>query len=262
MILHKEEQRLGKIVGITNQKGGVGKTTTSVNLSASLAKLGKRVLLVDIDPQGNSTSGVGISKADVPFCMYDVLINGIHPKDATIETQMANFKIIPATIQLAGAEIELVPTFSREIRLRQALHLIRHQYDYIIIDCPPSLGILTINALTAADSIIIPIQCEYYALEGLSQLLNTVRLVQKHLNTTLQIEGVLLTMLDARTNLGIQVIEEVKKYFQEKVYKTIISRNVRLSEAPSHGQAILTYDPRSKGAEMYLEFAKEVIGSE
>jgi len=250
---------VSKIIAIANQKGGVGKTTTSVNLAACLASLGKKVLLVDIDPQGNTTSGLGINKADVPNCIYDVLINDVHPKDAMVETSVPGLTVIPATIQLAGAEIELVPTISRELRLKKSLHMVKSDFDYILIDCPPSLGILTINSLTAADSVLIPIQCEYYALEGLSQLLNTVRLVQKHLNTTLQIEGVLLTMLDARTNLGIQVIEEVKKYFQQKVYQTIIPRNVRLSEAPSHGQAIITYDPRSKGAEVYLELAKEVI---
>jgi chromosome partitioning protein len=250
---------LSKTIAITNQKGGVGKTTTSVNLGACLASLGKRVLLVDIDPQGNTTSGIGINKADVEHCIYDVLINDVHPNEATVSTNIEGLYIIPATIQLAGAEIELVPTISRERRLKKSLELVKNQYDYILIDCPPSLGILTVNSLTASDSVIIPIQCEYYALEGLSQLLNTVRLVQKHLNTSLQIEGVLLTMFDARTNLGIQVIEEVKKYFQQKVYQTIIPRNVRLSEAPSHGQSIITYDPRSKGAEVYLELAKEVI---
>lgn len=253
---------MAKILAITNQKGGVGKTTTSVNLGASLASMGKKVLLVDIDPQGNTTSGVGINKADVTYCIYDVIINDIHPSDAIVETDLPNLFIIPATIQLAGAEIELVPTISREVRLKKSLSLIRHLYDYILIDCPPSLGILTVNSLTASDAVIIPIQCEYYALEGLSQLLNTVRLVQKHLNTSLQIEGVLLTMFDARTNLGIQVIEEVKKYFQQKVYQTVIPRNVRLSEAPSHGQSIITYDPKSKGAEVYLELAKEVISHE
>ncbi|CAM4377514.1 chromosome partitioning protein [Paenibacillus endophyticus] len=250
---------MSKIIAIANQKGGVGKTTTSVNLAACLASLGRKVLLVDIDPQGNTTSGLGINKGDVTNCIYDVLINDVHPKDAMFETTVPGLKIIPATIQLAGAEIELVPTISRELRLKKSLHLVKDDFDYVLIDCPPSLGILTINSLTAADSVLIPIQCEYYALEGLSQLLNTVRLVQKHLNTSLQIEGVLLTMLDARTNLGIQVIEEVKKYFQQKVYQTIIPRNVRLSEAPSHGQAIITYDPRSKGAEVYTELAKEVI---
>ncbi|WP_410512918.1 AAA family ATPase [Paenibacillus sp. BR2-3] len=253
---------MSKIIAIANQKGGVGKTTTSVNLGAGMATLGKRVLLVDIDAQGNTTSGVGINKADVANCIYDILINEVNPGETILETQIDGLHIIPATIQLAGAEIELVSTISRELRLKKALNSVKSNYDYIIIDCPPSLGILTINSLTAADSVIIPIQCEYYALEGLSQLLNTVRLVQKNLNPHLMIEGVLLTMLDARTNLGIQVIEEVKKYFQEKVYKTIIPRNIRLSEAPSHGQSIITYDPRSKGAEVYLELAKEVISYE
>jgi len=250
---------LSKIIAIANQKGGVGKTTTAVNLGACLSTLGRKVLIVDIDAQGNTTSGVGINKADVEYCIYDILINEIHPKQAIVDTALPNLKLIPATIQLAGAEIELVPTISREVRLKKALAMVRNEFDYILIDCPPSLGILTINSLTASDSVIIPIQCEYYALEGLSQLLNTIRLVQKHLNTSLQIEGVLLTMFDARTNLGIQVIEEVKKYFQQKVYQTVIPRNVRLSEAPSHGQSIITYDPRSKGAEVYLELAKEVI---
>ncbi|HLS34768.1 MAG TPA: AAA family ATPase [Bacillota bacterium] len=252
---------MSKIIAITNQKGGVGKTTTSVNLSASLAKLGKKVLLVDIDPQGNATSGIGINKGDLEKCVYNVLIEEASTEEIIVPTNLSRLDVIPATIQLAGAEIELVPTISREIRLKKALDDIRDNYDYIIIDCPPSLGLLTLNALTAADSVLIPVQCEFYALEGLSQLLNTIRLVQKHLNKTLMIEGVLLTMLDARTNLGIQVVEEVKKYFQEKVYQSIIPRNVRLGEAPSHGESIITYDPRSKGAEVYLELAKEVISS-
>ncbi|WP_068792325.1 ParA family protein [Brevibacillus laterosporus] len=251
---------MGKVIAVANQKGGVGKTTTAVNLSACLASIGKKVLLVDIDPQGNATSGVGINKADVRYCVYDVLINDISPIETTLPTEIEGLSIIPATIQLAGAEIELVPTISREIRLKKALEVVKDNYDFVIIDCPPSLGILTVNSLTASDSVIIPIQCEYYALEGLSQLLNTVRLVQKHLNANLAIEGVLLTMLDARTNLGIQVIDEVKKYFQDKVYQTIIPRNVRLSEAPSHGQVIISYDPRSRGAEVYTELAKEVVG--
>jgi chromosome partitioning protein len=250
---------MGKIIAVANQKGGVGKTTTSVNLSACLALEGKKVLLVDVDAQGNTTSGIGVDKGSVRYCIYDVLINDIHPHDAILPTQIDNLFILPATIQLAGAEIELVSVYSREKRLKSALELVKDTYDYIIIDCPPSLGVLTINALTAADSVLIPIQCEYYALEGLSQLLNTIRLVQKQLNRHLYIEGVLLTMLDARTNLGLQVIDEVKKYFQEKVYRTIIPRNVRLSEAPSHGQAIVTYDRRSKGAEVYSDLAKEVI---
>lgn len=250
---------MGRTLAIANQKGGVGKTTTSVNLSACLARIGKKVLLIDTDPQGNATSGVGVNKGDVQHCIYDVLIDDVDVQNVIHHTEIDNLDVIPATISLAGAEIELVSTISREVRMKHAIQEIRDNYDYIIIDCPPSLGLLTINALTAADSIVIPVQCEYYALEGLSQLLSTIRLVQKHLNEDLMIDGVLLTMFDARTNLGIQVIEEVKKYFQEKVYKTIIPRNVRLSEAPSHGQPIITYDPRSRGAEVYLELAKEVV---
>lgn len=240
-------------------KGGVGKTTSSVNLSSSLAFLGKKVLLVDIDPQGNASSGVGVNKGEIEHCIYDVLVDDVAIQDVLQKTDLDNLNVIPATIQLAGAEVELVPAISREIRLKKAIDSIRDDYDYVIIDCPPSLGLLTLNALTAADSVLIPVQCEYYALEGLSQLLNTIRIVQKHLNEDLQIEGVLLTMLDARTNLGIQVIEEVKKYFQNKVFNTIIPRNVRLSEAPSHGKPILLYDAKSKGAEVYLELAKEVV---
>ncbi|NMD72492.1 ParA family protein [Bacillus sp. DNRA2] len=250
---------MSKVIAIANQKGGVGKTTTSVNLGACLAYIGKKVLLVDIDPQGNATSGIGIEKADVNQCIYDVLVDDVEAIKVIKPTAVENLFAIPATIQLAGAEIELVPTISREVRLKRALEEVKDQFDYIIIDCPPSLGLLTLNALTAADSVLIPVQCEYYALEGLSQLLNTVRLVQKHLNHDLTIEGVLLTMLDARTNLGLQVIEEIKKYFQDKVYKTIIPRNVRLSEAPSHGEPIIKYDAKSRGAEVYLDLAKEVV---
>ncbi|WP_040226386.1 ParA family protein [Bhargavaea cecembensis] len=250
---------MGRIISIANQKGGVGKTTTSVNLSACLAHLGKKVLLIDTDPQGNATSGVGVNKGDVHHCIYDILIDDADVRSTVLPTAVDNLSIIPATISLAGAEIELVSTISREVRLKHALDEVRDDYDYIIIDCPPSLGLLTLNALTASDGLIIPVQCEYYALEGLSQLLSTIRLVQKHLNQDLMIDGVLLTMFDARTNLGIQVIEEVKKYFQDKVYSTIIARNVRLSEAPSHGEPIIIYDPRSRGAEVYLELAKEVI---
>lgn len=247
------------MIALANQKGGVGKTTSSVNLSSSLAFLGKKVLLVDIDPQGNASSGVGVNKGEIEHCIYDVLVDDVAIQDVLQKTDLDNLNVISATIQLAGAEVELVPAISREIRLKKAIDSIRDDYDYVIIDCPPSLGLLTLNALTAADSVLIPVQCEYYALEGLSQLLNTIRIVQKHLNEDLQIEGVLLTMLDARTNLGIQVIEEVKKYFQNKVFNTIIPRNVRLSEAPSHGKPILLYDAKSKGAEVYLELAKEVV---
>lgn len=251
----------GRIIAVANQKGGVGKTTTAVNLGASLAELGKSVLLIDIDPQGNTTSGLGVNKADVKNCVYDVIINDVPAQDAMLSTQVDRLSLLPATIQLAGAEIELVPTISREVRLRRAVHPLRAMFDYLIIDCPPSLGLLTVNALTAADSVLIPIQCEYYALEGLSQLLNTIRLVQKHLNTSLEVEGVLLTMLDARTNLGLQVIDDVKKFFRDKVYHTVIPRNVRLSEAPSHGRPVMHYDSKSRGAETYMDLAKEVIGS-
>ena len=250
---------MGKIIAIANQKGGVGKTTTSVNLGAGLAQVGKKVLLVDIDAQGNATTGVGIEKSELDQCIYNVLVEDADVQGVIQKTATENLDVLPATIQLAGAEIELVPTISREVRLQRALQPVRDEYDYIIIDCPPSLGLLTINALTAADSVIIPVQSEYYALEGLSQLLNTVRLVQKHLNKNLAIQGVLLTMLDARTNLGIQVIDEVKKYFRDKVYRSIIPRNVRLSEAPSHGKPIMQYDAKSRGAEVYIDLAEEVI---
>ncbi|WP_261131413.1 ParA family protein [Bacillus sp. Marseille-Q3570] len=250
---------MAKVIAIANQKGGVGKTTTSVNLGACLSYLGKEVLLIDIDPQGNATSGVGIDKGDIDQCIYDVLVDDVDAQKVVQQTNVEGLSIIPSSIQLAGAEIELVPTISREVRLKRAIEHITDQFDYIIIDCPPSLGLLTINSLTAADAVLIPVQCEYYALEGLSQLLNTVRLVQKHLNKHLMIEGVLLTMFDARTNLGMQVIDEVKKYFQEKVYGTVIPRNIRLSEAPSHGKPIIIYDPKSRGAEVYLDLAKEVM---
>lgn len=214
---------------------------------------------MDIDAQGNATTGVGIEKSELDQCIYNVLVEDADVQGVIQKTATENLDVLPATIQLAGAEIELVPTISREVRLQRALQPVRDEYDYIIIDCPPSLGLLTINALTAADSVIIPVQCEYYALEGLSQLLNTVRLVQKHLNKNLAIQGVLLTMLDARTNLGIQVIDEVKKYFRDKVYRSIIPRNVRLSEAPSHGKPIMQYDAKSRGAEVYIDLAEEVI---
>lgn len=250
---------LGRIIAIANQKGGVGKTTSSVNLSACLAFLGKKVLLIDIDPQGNASSGLGVRKGDLESCIYDVIINDEDIKEVIQQTDVENLYIVPATISLAGAEIELVSTISREVRLKKAVQEIKNNFDFIIIDCPPSLGLLTINALTASDALIIPVQCEYYALEGLSQLLSTVRLVQKHLNKELMIDGVLLTMLDARTNLGLQVIDEVKRYFQDRVYRSIIPRNVRLSEAPSHGKPVILYDSKSRGAEVYLELAREVI---
>ncbi|GMA48170.1 sporulation initiation inhibitor Soj [Tetragenococcus muriaticus] len=219
----------------------------------------KKVLLVDIDAQGNATSGVGIRKPDVVQDVYDVLINEINIENTILPSTRSNLDVVPATLQLAGAEIELTSLMARESRLRTAINDIKDQYDFILIDCPPSLGHLTINAFTASDAILIPVQCEYYALEGLSQLLNTVRLVQKHFNPELEIEGVLLTMYDARTNLGVEVVEEVRRYFQEKVYHTIIPRNVRLSEAPSHGLSIVDYDLRSKGSEVYQALAKEVL---
>lgn len=251
-----------QIISVANQKGGVGKTTTTVNLGACLASLGKKVLLVDMDAQGNATSGVGIRKPDVTRDIYDVLVNELPIDEATLITEHENLSIVPATLQLAGAEIELTSMMARESRLKGSLAEVSSQYDYILIDCPPSLGHLTINSFTASDSILIPVQCEYYALEGLSQLLNTVRLVQKHFNPELEIEGVLLTMYDARTNLGNEVVEEVRKYFREKVYETIIPRNIRLSEAPSHGKPIIDYDPRSRGAEVYQALAKEVVSRE
>ncbi|MFV0558890.1 MAG: ParA family protein [Enterococcus sp.] len=253
---------MSRIISVANQKGGVGKTTTTVNLGACLAYIGKKVLLVDIDAQGNATSGVGIRKPDVEKDIYDVLVNEAPITEAILPSSRENLDIVPATIQLAGAEIELTSMMARESRLKLALEEVKGQYDYILIDCPPSLGHLTINSFTASDSILIPVQCEYYALEGLSQLLNTVRLVQKHFNPTLEIEGVLLTMYDARTNLGAEVVEEVRRYFQEKVYETIIPRNIRLSEAPSHGLSIVDYDLRSKGAEVYQTLAKEVLARE
>ncbi|MER2174466.1 MAG: AAA family ATPase [Carnobacterium sp.] len=252
---------MARIISVANQKGGVGKTTTTVNLGACLAYFGKKILLVDIDAQGNATSGLGVRKSDVEKDIYDILVNETLVKDVVLPSSRENLWVVPATIQLAGAEIELTSQMARESRLKQALEKVRDDYDYILIDCPPSLGHLTINAFTASDSILIPVQCEYYALEGLSQLLNTVRLVQKHFNPELKIEGVLLTMLDARTNLGYEVVDEVKKYFRERVYKTIIPRNIRLSEAPSHGLSIIDYDARSRGAEVYLELAKEVLAN-
>jgi chromosome partitioning protein len=249
---------MARIIAIANQKGGVGKTTTAVNLSAALARLGEKVLLLDIDPQGNATSGMGLSKKEIKACIYDALINGLPLERIILPSRWENLFVVPATIQLAGAEIELVPTVSREVKLREALAPVKEDYSIIMIDCPPSLGLLTLNALTAAGGVMIPIQCEYYALEGLGQLMNTISLVRKHLNEELQIEGVVLTMYDSRTNLSEQVVEEVREYFKEKVYRTIIPRNVRLSEAPSHGLHILEYDPRSKGAEVYLALAGEV----
>ena len=250
---------MAKVIAIANQKGGVGKTTTAVNLSSCLAFKGKRVVIIDVDPQGNTTSGLGIDKKVIVKSIYEVLINDEDIENALMKTAIENLYICPSNIQLVGAEVELVSVISRETRMKVSIDAIKDKYDYILIDCPPSLGLLTLNALTASDTILVPIQCEYYALEGLSQLMNTVKLVQRHLNPKLDVEGVVLTMFDARTNLSIQVVEDVKKYFRNKVYRTVIPRNVRLSEAPSFGLPIILYDPKSKGAECYLELAQEVI---
>jgi chromosome partitioning protein len=247
------------VFSIANQKGGVGKTTTSVNLAACLATDGRRTLLVDIDPQGNSTSGLGIDRGALESCVYDLLLEEEPPEEVILPTRIPNLSLIPATLDLAGAEIELVSARSREYRLKEALSEIKESYDYVIIDAPPSLGLLTVNALVASDAVLIPIQCEYYALEGISQLLRTVHLVRQHLNPALAILGVLLTMHDPRTNLSQQVIDEVRSHFGAKVFQTIIPRNIRLSEAPSHGLPITLYDPRSRGAEAYQALAQEVI---
>ncbi len=255
----KEATKLGKIISIANQKGGVGKTTTSVNLSTLLAKRGKKVLLIDADPQGNATSGVGMDK-NVELSVYDMLISDeVESKDIIQKTEIKNLYICPSNINLAGAEVELVSMMSREYRMKEKLEQIKSEFDYIIIDCPPSLGLITLNSFTASNSVLIPVQCEYYALEGLGQLINTINLVKKHLNTELEIEGALLTMYDIRTNLSNQVVKEVNKYFENKVYKTVIPRNVKLSEAPSYGMPISIYDPRSKGAKSYDKFVKEFL---
>ncbi len=256
---------MGKIIALVNQKGGVGKTTSSINLAASLGYIGKKVLLIDLDPQGNATTGLGIDKGDIKKSIYDLLIGDAKVKEVIKKTKFKNLCIIPATISLAGAVIELMeksrldPEFSKSGQLKKHLETVDDIFDYVIIDCPPSLGILTTNALTAANSVIIPVQCEFFALEGIMQLLNSIMLAQKTLNPTLDIEGVLLTMLDNRTNLGLEVVQDIKSYFKERVYDTIIPRLVRLSEAPSHGKPIIAYDSKSRGAEAYINLAKEVI---
>lgn len=251
--------RRGRVLAIVNQKGGVGKTTTAVNLAASLAVAEMRTLLVDVDPQGNATSGFGIDKETLTGNVYDVLVGGAPIEDVIVSTGIETLDLVPATVDLFGAEIELVSEVAREHRLRQALEPVRSRYDYVLVDCPPSLGLLTVNALAAVDAVVIPIQCEYYALEGLSQLLGTIRIVQKNLNPGLEIEGVLLTMYDSRLNLARQVEEEAVEYFGEKVYDTVIPRNVRLSEAPSFGKPALLYDVESTGAIRYLQLAEELI---
>ena len=260
---------MGKIIAVVNQKGGVGKTTTSINLSASLGILGKKVLIVDLDPQGNATTGVGVDKGNIDNSIYEVLVKKCDINSAIIKTKSKNLSIIPAYLNLAGVEMELIELekiyrekgerLNRVSRLKEELSLVSDKYDYIIIDCPPSLGILTTNALCAANSVLIPVQCEYFALEGIMQLINTIMLAQKKVNPDLDIEGVLLTMLTSNTNLGLEVVESIKGFFKERVYDTIIPRLIRLAEAPSHGMPILEYEPRSRGTLAYLNLAKEVI---
>lgn len=250
---------MGRVVAVANQKGGVGKTTTAINLSACLAERGRRVLLCDTDPQGNATTGMGIAKDAEGPTMYQVLIEHVRMRDAVRPTLVEGMHMVASSVDLAGAEVELVAMERREYRLREALSELRPRYDFIFLDCPPSLGLMTLNALTAADAVLIPLQCEYYALEGLTQLLRTVQRVQAGLNTGLRVDGIMLTMFDARTNLSIQVADEVKRHFPDKVYRTVVPRSVRLSEAPSHGRPISRYDPRSRGSEVYRELAEEVL---
>ena len=254
---------MGKAIAIFNQKGGVGKTTTNINLGACLALMGKKILVLDIDPQGNTTSGIGIKKKSLDYTVYDLLIeDDFNTQSAILRTNIKGLDIIPASVDLAGAEIELVQLDGREKRLKKAIDKVRDKYDFILIDCPPSLGLLTINSLTAVESVLIPIQCEFYALEGVSQLVSTIDLVRRNLNPSLEIEGVILSMFDGRTNLSVQVVQEVKRYFGSLVYSTVIPRNIRLAEAPSHGMAITEYDPKSRGAAAYREFAKEFLSRE
>ena len=252
---------MGHIIALANQKGGVGKTTTTVNLAASIASFGKKVLIIDTDAQGNATSGTGVHKSNIEQDIYDVLINDVPIDDVILSTSHEGVDIVPATIRLAGAELELAPVMARELRLKNALGNIREKYDYILIDNPPSLGLVTINTFSAADSILIPVQAEYYALEGLGQLMNNRKLVKRHFNPDLEVEGVLMTMVDPRTNLSADVIDNVREYFGSEVYDTVIPRNVRLSEAPSRGMSIIDYDPKSRGAEVYTKLAKEVLES-
>lgn len=251
---------MGKIIAVANQKGGVGKTTTSVNLSAAFAEMGKKVLLIDCDPQGNATSGLGIEKDGLELSIYDALINDTPMEEIIIQTQFG-LDVVPSVMDLAGAEVELVNLEDKQYRLKKTVELVKEKYDYILIDCPPSLGHVTLNALTAADSVLLPLQCEFYALEGLSQLLSTVQLVQEQLNEKLRIEGLVLTMYDSRTNLAEQVVEEVKTHFPDMVYATKIPRNVRLSEAPSFGKPIFAYAASSKGAQAYMSLAEEVVAN-
>jgi chromosome partitioning protein len=250
---------MGKVISIANQKGGVGKTTTTINLSACLAEAGKRVLVIDMDPQGNTTSGLGIEKDESENTIYEVILRTVDIKDAIIKDIFDNLDIIPSNVNLAGAEIDLIDVDNREYILKDSLAEVKDNYDFIILDCPPSLSMLTVNAMTASNTVLVPIQCEYYALEGLTQLMHTINLVKKKLNKKLELEGVVFTMYDSRTNLSLQVVENVKDNLQEKIYKTIIPRNIRLAEAPSHGLPINIYDKRSTGAESYRNLAQEVI---
>lgn len=251
---------MGKVIALCNQKGGVGKTTTAINLSVFLSLAGKRILLIDIDPQGNATSGLGINKHNIEKSTYDLLLDEADPKTIIIKTGIDRLSILPSTLSLTGAEVELVGIMGREYKLKKSLSSISQEYDYIVIDCPPSLGLLTINALAAAESVLIPIQCEYYALEGLSQLVNTINLVKENINPSLYVEGVLMTMADYRTNLTNEVIKEVKTYFKDKVYSTVIPRNIKLTEAPGFGKPIALYDKNSIGSQKYYEFANEFLG--
>lgn len=252
-------RKMSKVIAICNQKGGVGKTTTAINLAVYLALSGKKILLIDIDPQGNATSGLGINKHNIKTSIYDLVIDEMDPRPIIITTGIDNLSLIPSTLSLTGAEVELVGIMGREYRLKKAISSLLSGYDFVLIDCPPSLGLLTVNALAAADSVLIPIQCEYYALEGLSQLVNTIRLVKDNINSNLEVEGVLLTMADYRTNLTNEVINEVRKFFAAKVYNTVIPRNIRLTEAPGFGKPIALYDKNSIGAQRYQEFANEML---
>lgn len=256
---------MGKVISLVNQKGGVGKTTTSINLSASLAVEGKKVLLVDLDPQGNATTGVGFNKGDIDLSIYDVFNGTCDINNAILHTKFKDLDLLPSSLQLAGVDIELMdkgredPNFRMSFQFKSKIDQCKDNYDYVIVDCPPTLGVITTNALVASDSVIIPVQCEFYALEGITQLLNAIMLTKKKLNPNLKLEGVLLTMFDSRANLSIEVIEEIRSYFKDKVYTTLIPRLIRLAEAPSHGKPIIAYDPKSKGSLAYMNLAKEVI---